>query len=94
VDEVLSEPVIPLVKEIQITVIDKNPVGSFHCEDQITITSPTVGLSGVYYVKRIQRDLADPNLAIIDLVTRTTELWMLDEYHRAAVKDLAGQVTV
>jgi hypothetical protein len=82
-----------LTAEVQITVNDKNPVGSFKPEDQITVTSPTVKLSGSYYVKRIQRDLSDPNWAVIDLVTRTTELWMLDEYMRAAVKDLAGQVT-
>jgi hypothetical protein len=82
-----------LTAEIQLGVIDKNPVGSFKPEDQITATSPILGLSGAYYVKRIQRDLMSPRWATVDLVTRTTELWMLDEHIRAAVKDLAAQVT-
>jgi hypothetical protein len=78
---------------MQITVKDTHPSGSYHPEDQIVITSPTLGIAGAYYIKRIQRDLINPDYAIIDLVNRQTELWMLDEYVRQAAKDLAALAT-
>jgi hypothetical protein len=81
-----------LQEQITLEVVDSNPTGAFVPEDQVTVTSPTSGLSDVYTVKRIERDMTDPNYAKLDLTTRHIEYWELNENTRRLVKTLATQV--
>jgi hypothetical protein len=74
-------------ERIGIEVKDDYPVGTFGCEDSITITSPMIGLSGSYTVKSIERDLTDVNYARLELSNRSIELWELDETYRRMTKD-------
>jgi len=66
---------------------DSYTPGTFGPEDYITITSATVGMSGTYQIRKIERDLADPYLAKFDLVNRTKEYWELDQQYRRMTKD-------
>ncbi|TSA43308.1 hypothetical protein D4R54_01120 [archaeon] len=77
-----------LMENIILEVVDKNPTGAYNPEDQVTITSPTLGLSGLYKVKRIERNMSDPYYAKLDLTTRRTEYWELDENMRRTVRNL------
>jgi hypothetical protein len=77
-----------LMENITLEVIDKNPTGTFNPEDTVTVISPTLGLAGLYKVKRIERDMTDPNYAKLDLTTRHTEYWELDEDVRRTVRNL------
>jgi hypothetical protein len=74
-------------ERIGIEVKDDYDVGIFGCEDSITVTSPTIGLSGSYTVKSIERDLNDVNYARLELSNRSIELWELDETYRRMTKD-------
>jgi hypothetical protein len=75
-------------------VIDRYDPGMFNPEDQITLTSPTLGLSGPYTVKRIQRDLTDPNLATVDFERRLRQDWELNERFRRMLNDLSAGVPI
>jgi hypothetical protein len=66
---------------------DSYAPGTFGPEDYITITSATVGMSGTYQVRKIERDLTDPYFARLDLVNRTKEYWELDTQYRRMTKD-------
>ncbi len=72
---------------IPFEVIDAYTPGTFGPEDYITVTSPTTGLSGTYQIRKIERDLADPNAAKLDLVNKTKEYWELDTEYRRMTKD-------
>jgi hypothetical protein len=68
---------------IRIEAVDDYDVGAFATEDQVTVTAPTIGLSGAYTIKRIERDMTQPRVVIMDLSNRPKEFWDLDaEYHR------------
>jgi hypothetical protein len=64
--------------------------GTFLPEDQVTVTSPTLGLSGGYTVAQITRDVGKPtaycNLQLNGLLR---EFLLLDEQHRRVLHDLA-----
>jgi hypothetical protein len=64
--------------------------GTFLPEDQVTVTSPTLGLSGGYTVAQITRDVGKPtaycNLQLNGLLR---EFLLLDEQHRRVIHDLA-----
>jgi len=77
-----------LMEHITLEVIDKNPSGSFRPEDTVTVISATLGLAGLYKIKRIERNMTDPNWARLDLTTRHTEYWELDENMRRTVRNL------
>jgi hypothetical protein len=77
-----------LMENITLEVVDENPSGSFKPEDTVTVISATLGLAGLYKVKRIERDMTNPNYAKLDLTTRHTEYWELDENLRRTVRNL------
>jgi hypothetical protein len=77
-----------MMENITLEVIDENPTGVYDPEDQVTVTSGTLGCSGLYRVKRIERDMTDPNYAKLDMTTRHTEYWQLDEDMRRTVRNL------
>jgi hypothetical protein len=63
--------------------------GTFGPEDYITITSATVGMSGIYQIRKIERDLTDPNVVKFDLVNRSKQYWEMDEIYRRMTKDVS-----
>jgi hypothetical protein len=77
-----------MMENITLEVIDKNPTGTFNPEDTVIVISATLGLAGLYKVKRIERDMTDPNYAKLDMTTRHTEYWQLDEDMRRTVRNL------
>jgi hypothetical protein len=79
-----------VVVSVQLEAIDAYDSGTFMLEDEITVTCPFLDLSGTYPVKRIERDLSDPDLVRLDLSVRRTESWELDEGLRRMVKDLSS----
>lgn len=69
-------------EQARLEVVDNYAVGTFVGEDTITATAPTLGLSGTYRVKRIERSLTDSYFAILDLSSRPKEWWALDQEYR------------
>ena len=63
--------------------------GTFNSEDTVTVTAPTVGMAGEYLIKRIERDMTDPNFALLELSNRLAQYWELDESYRRMIKDLS-----
>jgi hypothetical protein len=74
---------------IALLVFDDYPVGTYGCEDQVTVEVPSVGLSGYYTVKSIERDMSDAGFACLELSNRSIEYWELDEAYRRMTKDLS-----
>jgi hypothetical protein len=91
--DIACEAELDLKKEVMETitlpVLDDYPVGTFGCEDQVAVESPTVGLSGYYTVKSIERDMTDANYAVLKLSNRSIEYWELDEAYRRMTKDVS-----
>ena len=81
-----------LGEHIELEVIDEYGTGAFKPEDTVTVISATLGLAGLYKIKRIERNMTDPNWARLDLTTRHTEYWELDESMRRTVRNLNTQV--
>jgi len=77
-----------LAENITLEVVDEYVVGAYKPEDTVTVVSATLGLGGLYKVKRIERDMTDPYYAKLDLTTRHTEYWELDENMRRTVRNL------
>jgi hypothetical protein len=75
---------------IQLTVIDGYASGTYHPYDSVTVTSPTLGLSGYYVVKQITRDLKNPYYAQLQLGARVPEAWQLDEPVKRIMTQLAS----
>ena len=63
--------------------------GTFESEDTITVTAPSVGMSGQYQIKRIERDMIDANFVLLELSNRLAQHWELDEAYRRMIKDLS-----
>jgi len=78
-----------VAETIALLVLDDYPVGTYGCEDQVTVESPTVGLSGYYTVKSIERDMTDADFACLELSNRSIEYWELDEAYRRMTKDVS-----
>jgi hypothetical protein len=72
----------------QIQVVDTHPTGTYHLDDNITVTSPTLGLSGLYQVKLIERDATNPNYARLELGARRPESWQTLENFKRMASDL------
>jgi len=68
---------------------DSYAPGTFGPEDYVTITSAMVGMSGIYQIRKIERNLTDPYLAKLDLVNRTKAYWELEEAYRRMTKDVS-----
>ena len=47
---------------IPMEAIDGYPPGTFKSEDTVWVTSPTLDMNGEYTIKRIERDMTDPEL--------------------------------
>jgi len=62
---------------------------SYGAEDLVWVEAPSVGLSEFLAVKRIEREMIDPNVAILELSNRTREYWELDNAYRRMVKDVS-----
>jgi len=77
-----------LAENITLEVVDEYGTGAYKPEDTVTVVSATLGLGGLYKVKRIERDMTDPYYAKLDLTTRHTEYWELDENLRRTVRNL------
>jgi hypothetical protein len=74
---------------IQLDAVDAYDPGTFGPEDYVTVTAPTVGISGTYQIRKIERDMTDPSLAKLDLSNRTKSYWELDEEYRRMTKDVS-----
>lgn len=74
---------------IPVEVEDAYAPGTFGPEDYITVTSASTGLSGTFQIRKITRDLSDPNFARMDLQNRTKEYWELEEAYRRMTKDVS-----
>ena len=72
---------------IPLQVVDNYDVGTFATEDQITVTSATLELSGTYTIKRIERDMIQARVAMLELTNRTKQFWDLDAEYRRMTKD-------
>jgi hypothetical protein len=46
-------------------------------------------MAGQYQIKRIERDMTDPNFVLLELSNRLGEYWELDEAYRRMIKDLS-----
>jgi len=77
-----------LAENIVLEIVDEYGTGAYKPEDTVTVVSATLGLGGLYKVKRIERDMTDPYYAKLDLTTRHTEYWELDENLRRTVRNL------
>jgi hypothetical protein len=73
---------------VRVEATDDYDVGTFATEDQVTVTAPTIGLAGTYTIKRIERDMTQPRVVIMDLSNRTKEFWDLDAEYRRMTKDV------
>jgi hypothetical protein len=69
--------------------VDNYAPGTFKAEDTVTITSPKVDVAGQYTIKRIERDMSDPNWVRLELSNRLKEYWELDEAYRRMIKDVS-----
>jgi hypothetical protein len=76
------------LETIVVEVVDSYPPGTFSVEDQVDIESPTTGLSGYYTVKKITRDLTDPNYAKLDLSNRTESYDELQATYQRMVQNV------
>jgi hypothetical protein len=74
---------------IRVEAVDDYDVGTFATEDQVTVTAPIIGLSGTYTIKRIERDMTQPRVVIMDLSNRTKDFWDLDAEYRRMTKDVS-----
>jgi len=72
---------------IRVEAVDDYDVGTFATEDQVTVTSLTINLSGTYTIKRIERDMTQPRVVAMDLSNRTKQFWDLDAEYRRMTKD-------
>jgi hypothetical protein len=61
--------------------------GTFGPEDYITVTSSRLGLSGLYQIRKITRDMTDAEYVELDLSNRSKAYWELDEEYRRMTKD-------
>ena len=73
---------------IRVEAADDYDVGTFATEDQVTVTSETLELAGAYTIKRIERDMTQPRVVIMDLSNRPKEFWDLDAEYRRMTKDV------
>jgi hypothetical protein len=73
---------------IRVEADDDYDVGAFATEDQVTVTSETLDLAGAYTIKRIERDMTQPRVVIMDLSNRPKEFWDLDAEYRRMTKDV------
>lgn len=73
---------------IQLTVTDPYATGTYHLYDSVTVTSPTLGLSGYYQVQQITRRLTNANYAELQLSARMPEHWELDEPVKKVINKL------
>ena len=69
--------------------VDKRATGTYRIEDKLTVTSPSMGVDGHYPVKRIERNLLDPDWVQVDLGVRQPEEWEAVAEIRRMVKDLS-----
>jgi hypothetical protein len=76
-----------VAETIALLVFDDYPAGTYGCEDQVTVESPWLGLSGYYTVKSVERDMTDADFACLELSNRSIEYWELDEAYRRMTKD-------
>lgn len=67
--------------------IDTSSPGTFAPEDQVTVTSPTLGLSGGYQIAQISRDLQNSNYVSLSLEGLNPEAWLLDEQYKRMASD-------
>jgi hypothetical protein len=74
---------------IPMEAIDGLPPGSFKSEDTVWVTSPTLDMNGEYMIKRIERDMTDPDYVKLELSNRLIGYWELDEAYRRMVKDVS-----
>jgi hypothetical protein len=72
---------------ISLNAVDTYDPGTFGPEDYVTVTAPSVGLSGLYPIKKIQRDMTDPTYVEMDLVNRTKSWYDLDKAYKRMIKD-------
>jgi hypothetical protein len=73
---------------VRVEAIDDYDVGTFATEDQVTVTSETLDLAGAYTIKRIERDMMQGRVVIMDLSNRTKQFWDLDAEYRRMTKDV------
>jgi len=89
--DVFCQALLDLRKEaletIRMDAIDTYASGTYGTEDQVYIDSPTLDMAGYYTVKRVERDLLQPDLAKLEISNRTLEYEQLDEAYRRMIKD-------
>jgi hypothetical protein len=80
---------------IQADLLDQYDAGSWGLDDSVTLTVPEHGLSDVYKVVRIERDMTDPNYAKVDFVNKISLEWsdLYGRLHRE-LKDLGAKTTI
>jgi len=91
--DVVCQALLDLIKDRSETEVllayDAYDPGTFKPEDTITVTAPSVDMAGQYQIKRIERDMTDPNFVLLELSNRLGEYWELDEAYRRMIKDLS-----
>ena len=80
------------ILQVTIDVIDTYAPGTYHIDDLVTATIPSVGLLQGYAVKRIMRDMTKPYYAQLDLNKQRTELWEMDENTQTLLTTVAVAV--
>jgi hypothetical protein len=80
---------------IQAEVLDQYSAGTWGLDDSVTLTVPEHGLSDVYKIVRIERDMTDPNWAKVDFLTKINLEWtdLYGELHRQ-LKDLGANTNI
>jgi hypothetical protein len=66
---------------------DEYDPGTFGPEDYVTITAPSLDLSGLYQIRKITRSTLDAQYVELELSNRTKAYWELDEEYRRMTKD-------
>jgi hypothetical protein len=74
---------------ITVDFADVHPTGTYHLWDYITVVDPTTGLSGIYQIYSIKRDLTNANYAELVLTNVVISMADILSLVRANVKDLS-----
>jgi len=76
---------------IHLVAVDKRATGTFGIEDKVIVSSPSMGVEHDHYpVKRIQRDLLDPDWVQVDLGVRQPEEWETMADLKRQIRDLSA----
>jgi len=72
---------------IVLEAVDNYAPHTFECEQTVAINAPSIQLHDDLPIRRIERDMTQPDYVRMELTNRSVQYWELDEAYRRMTKD-------